>query len=221
LSAVLSAIALATAEASTKEEASREGVPLSTVQKPPHNPHSPFHLLKFRYGGSIRNTGRDPGCRITWKEIDMRGMTILAGVIIVAALAAVAPPATAHDIHPGGGCWTYPVHERWHDHDFRYGGPWTRPGYGYGRRGYGPHEYGPRGYGWWGPDRSVFGETISEGEAEKLIEWLIRGNPNLEVGKVTEVEGGYHVQVVTRKGGSLVDTLMVEQDTARVYPVYE
>ena len=90
-------------------------------------------------------------------------------------------------------------------------GPWMGPGYGYGWRG----------YGMWGPDRSVFGDTMSKGEAEKLVEWMLRRNPNLEVGKVTEVEKGYKVEVVTRKGKSLVDILMVEKDTARVYPVYE
>ncbi len=90
-------------------------------------------------------------------------------------------------------------------------GPWMGPGYGY--------EW--RGYGMWGPDSSVFGDTMSKGEAEKLVEWMLRRNPNLEVGKVTTVEDGYKIEVVTRKGKSLVDTLMVEKDTARVYPVYE
>jgi hypothetical protein len=62
---------------------------------------------------------------------------------------------------------------------------------------------------------------MSKSEAEKMVEWMIRRNPNLEVGKVTTVEEGYKVEVVTRKGNSLVDTLMVEKETARVYPVYE
>ncbi|UCG39039.1 MAG: hypothetical protein JSV00_02035, partial [bacterium] len=96
-----------------------------------------------------------------------------------------------------------------------YPGPYMGPWYGYGRG------YGPRGYGWWGPDRSAFGHTLSKGEAEKLVEWIIGRNPNLAVGEVNEVEGGYKVQVVTRKGKNLVDLLMVEKDTGWVYRIYD
>jgi hypothetical protein len=132
--------------------------------------------------------------------------------VVVLVLAMAAPALAGREEYrdwcrdcPGPWGSRYPVCGSW-------GSP-MGPGYGYDYRGWG---YGP-----WGPDRSLFGETISKGEAEKFVEWMIRHNPNLVVGKVTEVEEGYKVQVVTRKGKSLVDTLMVEKDTARVYPVYE
>ncbi|MDF1536013.1 MAG: hypothetical protein P1S46_05845 [bacterium] len=144
----------------------------------------------------------------------MRSKVVVAGVLAFLFLAVEAGPIQACNQGPLEGCWNCP-RPGWgpgYDH---------QPGYGYGYRyDYGWWGYGPRGYRM-GPDRSAFGDTLSKGEAEKLVQWVVRGNPNLEVGKVTEVEGGYRVEVVTRKGKSLVDTLMVEKDTARVYPVYE
>ena len=79
--------------------------------------------------------------------------------------------------------------------------------------------YCRRGYGWrpGGPDRSAFGSSLSRGEAKKLIQWMIRRDPNLEVGSVLKAEEGYEVTIVTRKGENLIDTLFVEKDTAHIY----
>jgi hypothetical protein len=96
----------------------------------------------------------------------------------------------------------------------------------YGRSAPCKRHVGPRywyDYGWPGysPDRSAFGSTLSKGEARKLVQWIIRCDPNLEVGDILKVDEGYEIAVVTRKGKRLVDTIFVEKDTAYVYPVYK
>jgi len=92
------------------------------------------------------------------------------------------------------------------------------PGLRYDGRAYACQYFGWPGCG---PDRSAFGSNLSRGEAKKLVQWMIRCDPNLEVGRVTIVERGYQVEVVTRKGARTVDVLMVEEDTAYVYPATE
>ena len=63
---------------------------------------------------------------------------------------------------------------------------------------------------------------LTEKDAEELIAYrIIRSNPNLKVGKVKGTEDGFEVQVVTKKGNSLVDRLLVEKDTGRIYRVLE
>ena len=62
---------------------------------------------------------------------------------------------------------------------------------------------------------------INEEEAKGLISFqLRRSNPNLKVGKVTEKEEGFEVTIVTKEN-SLVDRLLVEKNTGRIYRVTE
>ena len=141
----------------------------------------------------------------------MKSKAILIVIFSLFLVATVTGLAQARDRHPRppygpgwypGECCRGPAYGWW--------GP--GPGYGYG------YGYGWRGYG---PDRSAFGDSLSKGEAKKLVQWIIRYNPNLQVGDVMEVKKGYEVTIVTRKGKDLVDTLFVEKDTAYVYPVYK
>jgi hypothetical protein len=96
---------------------------------------------------------------------------------------------------------------------------------GYGHMG----DYGHMGSGYGGasaesPCWSGSAESavqINEEEAKGLISFqLRRSNPNLKVGKVTEKEVGFEVTIVTKED-SLVDRLMVEKNTGRIYRVTE
>ena len=90
-------------------------------------------------------------------------------------------------------------------------------------------DYNARGYGGYGVDQGYCGSAateakvdLTEKEAEELIAYRVtRSNPNLKVGKVKSTEDGFEVQVVTKKGEALVDRLLVEKDTGRVYRIYE
>ena len=62
---------------------------------------------------------------------------------------------------------------------------------------------------------------INKDEARSLISFqLRRSNPNLKVGKVAEKEEGFEVTIVTKEN-SLVDRLMVEKNTGRIYRITE
>jgi len=92
-------------------------------------------------------------------------------------------------------------------------------GYGYGpMMGYG--SYGNNGC-WNAQERNTSEEITSEKAGEIVAFSLSRTNDRLKVGKITETEDGFEVQVVTRKGEALVDRLLVEQDTGRIYRIYE
>lgn len=76
------------------------------------------------------------------------------------------------------------------------------------------------GYCW--EDNTRAKADLTEKDAEEIIAYRVtRNNPNLKVGKIKGTEDGFEVQVVTRKGEALVDKLLVEKDTGRVYRVYE
>jgi len=65
---------------------------------------------------------------------------------------------------------------------------------------------------------------LTEEDARVLIEYHIRfidQNPNLKVRSVKKTEDGFEVEVVTRKGGVMVDRFLVENDTGRVYRILE
>jgi hypothetical protein len=106
-------------------------------------------------------------------------------------------------------------------------------GYGQGMMGYGYGGGGdcggPRngdcdargGRGWRGGDKASFNANITMDEAKGLVEARVSRNPYLKVGKVTENENGFEVQVVTKEGEQLVNRLQVEKDTGRVYRVFE
>jgi hypothetical protein len=105
---------------------------------------------------------------------------------------------------------------------------WNHMGDDYSRMGYRGNmmDNGASGYG---ADQGYCGSTtteakvdLTEKDAEELIAYRItRSNPNLKVGKVKGTEDGFEVQVVTKKGEALVDRLLVEKDTGRIYRVLE
>ena len=105
---------------------------------------------------------------------------------------------------------------------------WGHMGSDYGHMNYRGNmmDYNARGYG---VDQGYCGSAttesrvdLTEKDAEELIAYrFTRNNPNLKVGKVKSTEDGFEVQVVTRKGSALVDRLLVEKDTGRIYRVYE
>ena len=108
---------------------------------------------------------------------------------------------------------------------------WGHMGSGYNMMGggYGDHmgfghmmDYRPRTNDYcWTDDRAAARDLTRE-DAEAIIgNSVIRTNPNLKVGKVKVTEDGFEVQVVTKKGEALVDRLLVEKDSGRVYRVYE
>jgi hypothetical protein len=72
-----------------------------------------------------------------------------------------------------------------------------------------------RDYGW-RSDRHVTSE-----EAQDIAEHSLRGNPYIKVGKLTERNEGFEVEIVTRKGQELVNRLLVEKETGRVFPIGE
>lgn len=108
-------------------------------------------------------------------------------------------------------------------------------GFGHGYRGFGPGHYGMgpgmmwgygggygRGAGNWTPpcwQFSGYGPTASatpltKDQAKALVEAQIvrSGNPNLKVGTVSEKDGNYVVEIVT-KDNSLVDRVLVPKDS--------
>jgi hypothetical protein len=106
---------------------------------------------------------------------------------------------------------------------------WNRDSSDYGRgrhmsyrdldnrgRGYGP------GYCWNGTDRArALGEVDKAGEAAEIVADRIEAgdNPNLKVGKVTEVGRDFEVEIVTQDG-SLANKVLVEKSTGRILPAY-
>ena len=100
-------------------------------------------------------------------------------------------------------------------------------GYGYGSAGSYDHM---GGYGsmmdndrsndeqpCWSGEESTSKVQINKEEAKGIISFqLRRSNPNLKVGKVTEKEEGFEITIVT-KDNSLVDRLVVEKNTGRIY----
>ena len=116
-----------------------------------------------------------------------------------------------------------------------YGLAKAHSGYGWGHMGsdYGHMDYRGSMMDYRAPDYSAdqgyCGSTttqakvdLTEKDAEEIIAYRItRSNPNLKVGKIKGTEDGFEVQVVTKKGEALVDRLLVEKDTGRIYRVLE
>ena len=109
-----------------------------------------------------------------------------------------------------------------------YGLAKAHSGNSWGHMGYrgGMMDYGAPGYnadqGYCGSTTTETKVDLTEKDAEELIAYRVtRSNPNLKVGKVKTTEDGFEVQVVTKKGNALVDRLLVEKDTGRIYRVYE
>jgi hypothetical protein len=86
--------------------------------------------------------------------------------------------------------------------------------------GAGPGPQGQQG-GWYcpwmgsqtGPPVAKPGQPLTADQAKAMVEQQISGNPNLKAGKVTEKDGVYEVDIVTKKEGSLVDKVQVNKQT--------
>ncbi|MEJ2070930.1 MAG: hypothetical protein P8X58_11080, partial [Syntrophobacterales bacterium] len=92
--------------------------------------------------------------------------------------------------------------------------------------GGGPGMQGGQG-GWYcpwmgsqgGPPVARPGQPLTAGQAKAMVEQHISGNPNLRAGKVTQKDGVYEVQIVT-KDGSLVDKILVNKQTGWFQSTY-
>ena len=74
----------------------------------------------------------------------------------------------------------------------------------------------------WSDTPGSFSGKITEAKARDMIAWhLTRTNDRLKVENAVETEDGFEVRIVTKKGKALVDKLLVEKDTGRIYRVYE
>jgi hypothetical protein len=93
------------------------------------------------------------------------------------------------------------------------GSGWDHMGGGY-ERGLDGSEYGRNNR--WRGDRHVTSE-----EARDIAEHNLGGNPYIKVGKLTERSEGFEIEIVTRKGGEIVNRLVIEKDTGRVFPKAE
>jgi hypothetical protein len=89
-------------------------------------------------------------------------------------------------------------------------GPGSRGGW------YCPWMRGPQA----GPPVAQPGKPLSKDQAKAMVEPHMQTNPNLKVGKVTEKNGVYEVDVVT-KDGSLVDKIQVNKQTGWFRSAYE
>jgi len=108
------------------------------------------------------------------------------------------------------------------------GNGWNHMGSDYGHMGYRGNmmDYNAPDYnadqGYCGSTTTEAKVDLTEKDAEEIIAYRVtRNNPNLKVGKVKGTEDGFEVQVVTKKGEALVDRLLVEKDTGRIYRVLE
>ena len=72
-----------------------------------------------------------------------------------------------------------------------------------------------------GGNRVSFDANITMDEAKGLVENRVSRNPYLKVGKITENENGFEVQVVTKEGEQLVNRLQVDKEAGRIYRVFE
>jgi hypothetical protein len=88
--------------------------------------------------------------------------------------------------------------------------PWMGGGAGWqgGRGGWYCPWMGPQT----GPPVAKPGQPLTADQAKAMVEQHISGNPNLKAGKITEKDGAYEVDVVT-KDGSLVDKIQVNKQT--------
>ena len=104
-------------------------------------------------------------------------------------------------------------------------------GSGWGHMGSGSHMTGP---GWdhmgsgnalgfdgvvYGHDHRGRGERlVTSEEAREIAEHSLGRNPYLRVGTITEEGDRFEVEIVTSKSDELVNRLLVEKETGRVFP---
>ena len=74
----------------------------------------------------------------------------------------------------------------------------------------------------WSNTPGALSEGMTGAKARDLISWhLNRTDDRLKVDVVAETENSFVVLIATKNGESLVDKLLVEKDTGRIYRVYE
>ena len=74
----------------------------------------------------------------------------------------------------------------------------------------------------WSDTPGAFSEEMTGAKARDLISWhLNRTDDRLKVDVVAETENSFVVLIATKNGEALVDKLLVEKDTGRIYRVYE
>ena len=101
---------------------------------------------------------------------------------------------------------------------------WGGGGSGYGpmQRGWqGDQGYAPGrgpGYGYQGPE-----EPLDKEGARGIVERYLSSsrNPNLKVGEIEEKDDVFEAEIVTRKGGDLVDRVQIDRQTGWMRSVYE
>lgn len=97
---------------------------------------------------------------------------------------------------------------------------WDHGGYGsrgwQGQQGYAPGR-GP-GYGYRGPEEPL-GKEEARGVAQRYLD--ASRNPNLKVGEIEEKDDVFEAEILTRKGGDLVDRVQIDRRTGWMRSVYE
>jgi len=146
----------------------------------------------------------------------MKSKTILVTVLSLAVLTGGYGLVQAHGGQSQGGS----------------GGSWFNMGSGHmggsgwGHMGSGGHMMGS---GWdhmsgsgYGFDNTRRGDRqVTDSEAIEIAERSLGGNPYLRIGTVTEDGDRFEIEIVTRKGEQLVNRLVVEKESGRVFPIDE
>jgi hypothetical protein len=74
----------------------------------------------------------------------------------------------------------------------------------------------------YGHDHMWRGERqVTSEEAREIAEHSLGRNPYLRVGTVTEKNDRFEVEIVTSKSDEMVNRLLVEKETGRVFPIVE
>ncbi|MDT8272049.1 MAG: hypothetical protein RRA35_02545 [Desulfomonilia bacterium] len=162
----------------------------------------------------------------------MKKTFMVASLIIVALLVGMAylhaqpgrgmGPGYGYGYEQGSGEWNYcPYCGNEMGRGYGMRGPGYGTGHGMMHRGYDPMHRG------WGPGEYSSPrswqrqEPLKEKEATGIVEDYLKStrNPNLKLGKITEKEAHFEVEIVT-KDNSLVDTVAVDKYTGWMRSVY-
>jgi hypothetical protein len=147
-------------------------------------------------------------------------VTLLAAFLILGA-AYAQPPGSGYGPSPQGG-WYCP-----------YGNPY-QGGYGMGPGMMGYYGMGPgmmgygMGYGMMGPGYGYSQryrwphQQLKEQDAKGIVKNYLNStrNPNLKLGKIKDEGYAFEAEIVTKKGGSLVDKVLVNKNTGWMRSVY-
>lgn len=62
---------------------------------------------------------------------------------------------------------------------------------------------------------------VNEDQARRIIEYRLGDNPYLRIGNMNELRDGFEFEIVTKKGGELVDRQFVERNTGHTYSMFD